>query len=491
MASAYALEVGSIAKAYGPVVALRDASVRVGHGEIHALLGANGAGKSTLVKVLSGVISRDAGTIRVGDDQVALRRPADAMRAGLATVFQDPALVPDLTVAANLRLTGSDPQAVGRWLAELDAGTVDPNELVRQLPLATRRLIDLARALAAEPAVLLLDEITATLPADLSEQVFAIMRAQKEAGRSVVFITHRLGEVLDHCDTATVLRDGCDVDVFAPSDGGERRMVEAMMGDAIDTEAAAHRQPADFGEVRLELRGAGLKDRLHDLDLAVRGGEILGIAALEGQGQDELFDLLAGARHPDEGQLLIDGREVRARHHHDAVRRGAVLVPNDRTSALLPQRSVRENLASTLYNSPRRWGPIRQRVERPKVERSIDRLSIDIRAQSQVSRLSGGNQQKVTIGRWLTSGFRTLLCFDPTRGIDIGTKQQIYELLRELAAEGVAVLLYTSELKEIPLVCDRVLVVYGGRIVEELPAAEADERALLHAAHGLEPEATS
>lgn len=490
-----ALRVEHVAKAYGPVVALRDAELTVHPGEVHALLGANGAGKSTLVKILAGVIPADAGTVELGGRQVAVRGPADARRHGLATVFQDPALIPDLSVGDNLRLTDSDPDEVGRRLAQFDAGPVDPGTPVRQLPLATQRLIDLARALADEPAILVLDEITATLPADLSERVFELLDELRADGRSVIFITHRLGEVLQHCDQATVLRDGRAVDRFPPKEGGQSRMVQAMMGEAIEETSAAgrdHRAQATAGDVRLEARGLTLDERVRDVSFQVHSGEILGIAALEGQGQDLLFDLLAGARRPDDGELLIDGEPVRARHHFDAVRRGVVLVPDDRSAALLPQRSVTENLASALYNRPARWGPIDRRDERSRVERAIDRLSVDTRAQSQVNRLSGGNQQKVTIGRWLAAGFRTLLCFDPTRGIDVGTKQQIYEVLRELAGSGTAVVLYTSELKEIQMVCDRVLVLYGGRIVRELDAREADEQTLLTAAHGLErPEVTS
>jgi ribose transport system ATP-binding protein len=481
-----ALSVRGVAKSYGPVVALRDANVTIQPGEVHALLGANGAGKSTLVKILAGVIPSDAGQVRVAGEMARFARPRDARSHGIATVFQDPALVPDLTVADNLRLTQTDSKTVSRWLGHLDVSKVDPNDLVRRLPLATQRLLDLARALADEPSILMLDEITATLPADMSERVFELMAEQRDAGRSVVFITHRLGEVLDHCDQATVLRDGRDVDAFAPTEGGEDRMVQAMMGEAIDTSVDRSGPAKEFGDVRLEVRHVSLRDRVHDVSFEIRGGEILGIAALEGQGQDALFELLAGARKPDDGQVLIDGRAIKARHHFDAIKRGVVLVPDDRSTALLPQRSVSENLASTLYNTPRRWAPIKRQAERQRVHSAIERLSIDTRAQSQVSRLSGGNQQKVTIGRWLTAGFRTLLCFDPTRGIDVGTKQQIYELLRELASDGTAIVLYTSELKEIAMVCDRVLVVYGGRVVRVLDASDADERSLLAAAHGLE-----
>ena len=226
-------------------------------------------------------------------------------------------------------------------------------------------------------------------------------------------------------------------------------------------------------------------DQVHDISLSVRTGEILGVVALEGQGQDRLFELLSGDRSPSEGEILVADEPVRFRSPHDAVRKGVVLVPGDRLLALLPDLSVRQNLAIPLFNQMKRWFGI-PGDEGERVAGAIDRLSIDTRAASQVRRLSGGNQQKVAIGRWLVGGFRTLLCFDPTRGIDIQTKREIYELLRELAAAGAAILLYTSELAEIPLVCDRVIIIHDGRVVDEQEAATATESSMLTAAHGLE-----
>jgi ribose transport system ATP-binding protein len=480
-----------IAKRYGPVVALRAVDLTVEPGEVHALLGANGAGKSTLVKILSGVIPPDTGSIEVRGAPVTIRRPRDAQRYGLATVFQDPALIGDLTVTDNLRLSGTPQEAVVEWLGRMGlGGSIEFAETVRDLPLPMQRMLDLARALAGDPLLLLLDEITATLPADLADRVFEVMGEWKSRGRSVLFISHRLAEVLAHCDHATVLRDGRDVAAFVPGEGGERRMVQAMLGEAAEAPAAAagHARDRSYGEVALEARDLRAAGHLDGVSLRVRKGEILGVASLEGQGQEALFEVLAGDRRLDGGELLVGGRPLVARSPFDAIRRGVVLVPSDRLSALLPKRSVAENLALALHNRPAEWGLIDAAGEGGKVRRAIERLSIDTRAQSQVRRLSGGNQQKVTIGRWLAAGFATLLCFDPTRGIDVGTKRQIYDLLRELAGEGAAVILYTSELREIPLVCDRVVVMYGGRLVHEQDAATADEATLLEAAHGLERE---
>src|SRR5438874_2048468 len=374
--SAALLEASGLVKHFGPVVALRSADLRVRGGEVHALMGANGAGKSTLVKLLTGALTADAGTITLGGRTRSFRSTSEARRAGLICVYQDPSLLPDLTVLQNLKLTATPITAFRRYLIELGLGGFDLQTMPRELARPTLSLLDLARALAIEPRLLLLDEITASLP-----------------------------------------------------------------------------------------------------------------AALEGQGQQELFDCLAGVRRSESGQIMVGGKTRTFRHPADAIRAGLVLIPADRLQALLRQRSVRENIALPLVNRISRWGPINTRREKRRVEKAVKRLQIDTRVQSEVRGLSGGNQQKVGLARWLVGGFQTLLCFDPTRGIDIGTKRQIYGLIKELAAGGSAVLLFTSELPEIQLACNRVIVLFGGRLVDEMPAAEADEKALLRAAHGLPAEA--
>jgi len=287
-----------------------------------------------------------------------------------------------------------------------------------------------------------------------------------------------------------VLRDGKTVGVVEPAQGGEERIVRLMLGpvaDEVAAEAASASAPAT-GDVAVEVRGlkAGTLD---DVSFTLRFGEVLGVAALEGQGQQELFDCLAGVRRPESGQIIVGGKPRSFGHPADAIRAGMVLIPADRLQALLRQRSVRENIALPLVSRLSRWGPINLRREGRQVANAVKRLQIDTRVQSEVRRLSGGNQQKVGIARWLVGGFKTLLCFDPTRGIDIGTKRQIYGLVKELAASGSAVLLFTSELPEVQLACNRVIVMFGGRLVDEMPAVEADEKALLRAAHGLPSEA--
>jgi ribose transport system ATP-binding protein len=483
------LHTSAVAKTFGTVVALRAVDLDVRPGEVHALLGANGAGKSTLVKILTGVLRPDAGLVAIHGEPVQLRRPSDALAQGMAPVYQDPAMAPDLTIAENLRLTNADHDAVRAQLSAMDLEGLDFGEYVRDMPLPFLRMLDLARALAFDPQLLLLDEITAALPPDLSERVFEVMRQWKARNRSVLFISHRLAEVREHCDMCTVLRDGRDVASFVPGEGGEAQIVATMLGEAaskVREEARVRSTTASaIGErPMLEVEHVGAGRQLHDVSLSVRPGEVLGLVALEGQGQDMLFDVLSGNRKAERGRIVIDGTPVKARHPFDVIRRGVVLVPADRLQALLPQRSVRENIAAPLFNRVARWGPINGRDERRRVRESVERLSIDIRAASQVRRLSGGNQQKVTIARWLAQGLRVMLLFDPTRGIDVGTKHQVYDLVRSLADEGAAILMFTSELREVALVCDRSAVLHNGRIVAELPA-DAGENALLSAAHGL------
>jgi ribose transport system ATP-binding protein len=365
--------------------------------------------------------------------------------------------------------------------------------MARDLPLATLRIIDLARALAIEPDVLMLDEMTAALPANLTERVLEVVRNRRGGTSSIIFISHRITEIESVCDRATVLREGETVGVVDVTADSADEIVELMLGEAVEQMLErAERKPApDLEDTRprLEARSLGSDRRLRDVSFDLYPGEVLGLVALEGQGQDQLFDILSGSERPTSGEVLVDGERASFRHPADAIRAGIVFVPADRAEALLMQRSVRENIALPFSVRIPQWGRISTRKEKPKVDRAIETLQIDTRAQGEVRLLSGGNQQKVTIARWVADGVHTMLCFDPTRGIDIGTKQQIYLLLRELADEGAAILLYTSELSEIQLVCDRAIVIFGGEIVAEIDAADADESTLLRAAHNLREDA--
>jgi ribose transport system ATP-binding protein len=482
------LEAAGVAKRFGPVTALRAAALTVRRGEVVALMGANGAGKSTFVKILTGALRRDGGEVRVHGAPRAFASPAAARKAGIVLVYQEPTLIPDLTVADNLRLGDTPVEPFLHWVGELGVAGLRLDATAGRLPLATLRILDLARALASEPELLMLDEMTAALPTDLVERVLRVVRAQADAGRAVVYISHRFAEIAELCDRATVLRDGATVGDVAIEPGVEDRVVEMMLGAALKKAATEPPPPGRAARAeppRLRLDHVALGAKLEDVSFDLHQGEVLGVVALEGQGQDELFDLLAGFRRPTGGGVEVDGRPVAFRHPADAIAAGLTLVPGNRADALLAERSVRENIALPLTAGPARWGLIPMRREGERVKAAIERLQIDTRAQGEVRRLSGGNQQKVTIARWVATGVRTLLLFDPTRGIDVRTKGQIYPLVRELAAQGAAVLFYTSELDEIRLACDRAVVIFKGRVVEIVDRSEASEERLMRAAYGL------
>lgn len=480
------LSTRDVAKRYGPVVALRSVTMSVSPGEVHALLGANGAGKSTLVKILTGVIEPDNGQIFLQGQPVRFTSPAKARAVGLVSVFQDPALAPDMTIMQNMRLTGTN---ISRFRERMDSfgiSQLDMRAVIRDVPLTTQRLIDLARALTYDPKLLLLDEITAALPSDLANKVFDVMAEVTAQGNSVLFITHRLGEVLEHAQSATILRDGSVVESVSISDVDEKSIVTAMVGEGVaNMEVIPRTFPVNQGDTALSVRNLAVGRRLIDVSFDLAKGEILGVVALDGQGQEDLFNGLSGMQKVRSGTIEVNGQQRSFRSPFDAVKRGITLVPSDRQDALLPLQSVAHNLTIPLYNSPKKWGLINQKRESVVIAETEAELQIDTRAGDEVRQLSGGNQQKVTIGKWVASGFDTLLTFDPTRGIDARTKQQIYQLLRRLSDEGKSILFFTSELREIRLLADRVLVMYGGRVVAEMSSSDASEQRLLEAMHGM------
>lgn len=481
------LDATGVAKSFGAVKALTDASLHVGRGQVVALMGANGAGKSTFVKILTGALKPDRGHVLIQGKQARVGSPAQARASGLVPVYQEPSLIPDLDVADNLRLGDTPAENFQYWVAELGIEGLQLSDMIRDLPLATLRILDLARALASKPDVLLLDEMTAALPTDLVERVLRVVRSQADEGCGVIYISHRFAEISELCDSATVLRDGRTVGDLQIEDGVEEKVVELMLGAKLDVgsrETGATKK-AKQGTPRLEARNLAAAPKLQDVSFDLHPGEVLGVVALEGQGQDELFNVLSGFTKPTGGNLRVDGTAQSFSHPSDAIAAGLTFVPGDRAEALLSERSVRENIALPFSARMRSWGPLMLRRERERVKLAVDRLQIDTRAQGEVQRLSGGNQQKVTIGRWLATGVETLLLFDPTRGIDVRTKRQIYPLVRELAEQGAAILYYTSELEEVPLACDRALVIFNGRVVDLIDAADADEQTLMRAAYGL------
>ena len=484
-----ALDAEGVSKRFGAVVALRDASLRVNHGEIVALMGANGAGKSTFIKILTGALKADTGHVRIRGKDTRVASPAEARRSGLISVYQEPALIPDLSVIENLRLGNVPVAPFQHWVNELGINDLRFDNSIRQLPLATLRILDLARALANEPDILLLDEMTAALPTNLVERVLKVVRQQADEGRAIIYISHRFTEIAQICNRATVLRDGTTVGDLEIVPGVEERAVEMMLGRKISVSATKKQSPTsqfDTPEApRLSVKNLKTGLRLTDVSFNLRKGQVLGVVALEGQGQDELFDVLAGNRLATGGSVEVDARQVIFNHPADAIAVGLTLVPGDRALALMMSRSVHENIAIPQLARLQNWGAIAMRNEASLVWAAIDRLQIDTRAQGEVKQLSGGNQQKVTIARWIAQGVKTLLLFDPTRGIDIRTKLQIYALVRELADQGAAILFYTSELDEIALACDKCIVIFNGRVVDEMAASDASESNLLRASYGL------
>ncbi len=480
------LDATGVAKSFGAVRALTDARLHVSSGEVVALMGANGAGKSTFVKIITGALKPDSGQVLIRGKPARVGSPAEARRSGLVPVYQEPSLIPDLDVADNLRLGNTPVEPFRHWVEALGIDGLRLDDMIAHLPLATLRILDLARAIAAEPDVLMLDEMTAALPTDLVERVLTVVRGQADEGRGVIYISHRFTEIQELCDTATVLRDGRTVGDLEISPGVEERVVELMLGQKIDLgHANMQTRKAPVGAPRLGLRNVAVMPKVTDVSFDLHAGEVLGVVALEGQGQDEVFEVLAGFRKPTAGEVLVEGKSLSFSHPSQAIAHGLTFVPGDRAEALMRERSVRENIALPFSARFRDWGPLRSAKESARVGYAIEKLQIDTRAQGEVQRLSGGNQQKVTIGRWLAHGVETLLLFDPTRGIDVRTKRQIYPLVRELADQGAAVLFYTSELEEIPLACDRAVVIFNGRVVEVVDAARATEDVLMRAAYGL------
>lgn len=481
------LDASDVAKSFGAVHALTNAHLTVAEGEIVALMGANGAGKSTFVKIITGALKPDAGQVLIRGKQALVGSPAEARRSGLVPVYQEPSLIPDLDVSDNLRLTDTPVDRFRDWVSELGVEDLKLSAMIVDLPLATLRILDLARALAVEPDVLLLDEMTAALPTDLVERVLKTVRRKADEGMGVIYVSHRFTEISELCDRATVLRDGMSVGDLDIEPGVEERVVELMLGQKIDIgkRAVLKANRPQIKTPRLNVQSLAFEPSFSDVSFDLYPGEVLGVVALEGQGQDELFEVLAGFDQPTSGSMKVDGQRVSFSHPADAIAAGLTFVPGDRSDALLAQRSVKENIALPFSARIKNWGPVKLRHERDRVAYAVEKLQIDTRAQGQVQRLSGGNQQKVTIGRWLANGVETLLLFDPTRGIDVRTKRQIYPLVRELADQGAAVLFYTSELEEIPLACDRAVVIFNGRVVDVIDAADADEQTLMRAAYGL------
>ncbi len=476
-----AIEGAGVHKSYGGVLALEDATFRAVPGEVHALVGENGAGKSTMIKALAGVIRPDEGRISIGGEEVRLRSPEHALRRGVATVFQELTLLPRMTVAENL-LMGREPRgrlglirrrelpaAAADVLAEYDVDSVDPGELVENLPLVGQQLIEIVRAAMREPAVLILDEPTSALSKREVEWLFGLVRKLRDDGTCVVFTSHRWSEVTDLADRITVFRNGTDVGTQDTL--SEEEAIKLMTGREVST---AYTEPEQEPQREVVLEASDLNaPGLDNVSLSLHAGEILGIGGLEGQGQRELFHALFGVR-PASGEIEIRGERTRLHSPRDAIKAGVAFIPQDRKAeGLLLPMTVRENLTLSILKRIGVGGVLKPAGERKTAEKMIDRLAIDARRPGQpVGTLSGGNQQKVLLGRWLLADSQVLLLYDVTRGVDVATKQDIYELVIKLAADGHAILFYSSDTEEIAHLCHRVLVLREGAVAQELDGSD-------------------
>jgi len=498
------LQLVDIAKRYGGVRALEHAKLDVEPGRIHALLGENGAGKSTLIKVMTGIVQPDAGRILLGGTERRFAHPSEAVAAGIACIFQELSLMPSLSVADNICIT-DPPRRFGlvdrraqrriaeEALARVGAHDIHPLAPVDSLTLSRRQMVEIAKALARDPKVLILDEATSALTAADVQKVFALLKRLRAQGLAIVYISHRMAEITELADDCSVFRNGSHVATFAAGTRSDAQIVEMMIGRDIQHAYPPKPAPGPERAARrpaLETRGLSWNGCLHDVDLAVRPGEIVGLGGLDGQGQRELFLALFGVLRGTRGEVLVDGAPVAVRSpkHAKDGRVGIALVPEDRkTDGLMLPMSVNDNLGFASLARVSRGGVVSRGRERRAIAEMVQRLRIKVSdVEVPVGTLSGGNQQKVVIGKWLLNAPRVLLLSDPTRGIDVGTKQEIHVLLRNLAHEGAAILLYSTDYAELIGCCDRVAVFLDGRIVRWLEGAALTEHALVASALALE-----
>jgi ABC-type sugar transport system ATPase subunit len=495
------VELRGVSKRFGDVHALSDVDLQIAKGTIHALVGENGAGKSTLGKIIAGVHRADGGELVVEDSPALYRSAREALADGITMIAQEPTLVPHRSVRENVFL-GIEHGTAGVVSERALARRYD--DLVRQsgidlparVPARTLRVADqqkaeILRAIARNVSLIVMDEPTSALTRDESRRLFELIRRMKSAGTTIVYVSHFLDEVLALSDTVTVLRDGRVVRTAPAADETPSRLVSAMLGRTIDVTFPAKAAPARDAPVVLSVARLSNPPMVADVSFEVRAGEIVGLAGVLGSGRSEVARAIFGADRPATGRVELDGAELRARSPRAAIKRGLVMLPEDRKSqGLLMLRSVAENVTLAHLPEVTRAGTVRPEAE----SRRVDELTrqLDIRARSSRSRvgtLTGGNQQKVLFARWLFRRPRVLIVDEPTRGVDIGAKLAIYELIRDLAAEGIGILLISSEHEEILGLAHRVLVMRAGRIVAELEEDGMSEDALLAAALGTDREA--
>jgi rhamnose transport system ATP-binding protein len=489
------IELRDVAKSYGAVRALHDGNLSLRAGEVRALMGENGAGKSTLVKVLGGVVRRDAGDVLVDGTSVDFHSPHDARDAGIAVIYQEPTLFPDLSVAENVvmgyhplgALKRIDRRAMHRQvqgLLDRLGVRLDPERPVRGLSIADQQIVEIAKALSFDARVLIMDEPTAALSGPEVERLFGVVRTLREQGSAVLFISHRLEEVFTICDSVTVMRDGAVVHDAPIAEMTPDDLVKRMVGRELT--ALFPKQDATVGEPVLAVHRLTREGVFFDISFDVRAGEIVALAGLVGAGRSEVARAIFGIDRADAGHVDVSGRRLAAGRPLAAMRAGIGFVPEDRRQqGLVMDLSIARNTALTRMRALSRGGLISSGAENGLAREWAARLQLKFhRLEDSVGTLSGGNQQKVVLGKWLATDPKVLIVDEPTRGIDVGTKAEVHRLMSELAGQGVAVLMISSELPEVLGMADRVLVMHEGRLTGELSRAEADEESVIRLATG-------
>ena len=487
------LELRDVAKAFGSVLALRSGSLVVEAGSIHALVGENGAGKSTLVKIVAGVHQRDAGTFRFLGEDVDFHSTAASKAAGIAVIYQEPTLFPDLSVTENIFM-GRQPRGRGgrvdraAMYAEADAlftrlgVRIDPRRPARGLSIADQQIIEIAKAISLDASLLIMDEPTAALSGVEVDRLFAVARSLRDEGRALVFISHRFDEVFALCDTVTVMRDGAYISTDPIAETSVDAIVERMVGREVGD--LFPKTPAEIGDVVLEVDELETVGTFHGISFTVRAGEIVGLAGLVGAGRSEIARAVFGVDKYDAGSVRVHGKALPKHDPRAAIRAGIGFIPEDRRQqGLITDMSVARNVASVVRGGLARLGLLTSSAENSfagpwarKLEVKTNALDMD------ASTMSGGNQQKVVIAKWLATQPSLLIIDEPTRGIDVGTKAEVHRLLSELAGQGLAILMVSSELPEILGMADRVLVVCEGQLTAELDREGLTPEAVMRAA---------
>ena len=491
MSDTIVLAARKIGKNFGAVRALHDVDLELRAGEVTAIMGENGAGKSTLLKILNGDYQPDSGSLELGGTEVHFTDPRHSRLAGLRVIAQEPEIILHVSVAENIYVgavgrTGgmlfSRRAAFARARADLERfgfhRLIRPEALGSELSPAQRQLVEIMRALVDEPKVICFDEPTSSLGDEESAILFALIKRLRDEGVAIGYVSHRMNEIFELADRITVLRDGGLVGTKAVADTNHDDLVRMMVGR--DLSQFFHREPVTPGETVLELRGVG-NEHVNDIDLTVRAGEVVGIAGLVGAGRSELMKTIVGDLAVRSGQILMGGRPVAFHSPADAIAQGIGFAPEERKAeALVLQRPVRDNISLARLRQLSAWIFVKARTERELADTYISRLRIRTPSAEQlVRKLSGGNQQKVVLARWLATSPRLLVLDEPTRGVDVGAKAEIYAIIDELAHAGVAVLVVSSELPEVLGLADRIAVMAKGRITGQLDRADATEEAVL------------